>query len=113
MRDPGLNLLFVCSRNRWRSPTAERIYARSERYAVRSRGLSQSAVRRLSAEDVAWADVVFVMESEHKRRLVGQFREVLEDREVIVLDIPDEYRFMDPELVELITSAVDGALERD
>jgi predicted protein tyrosine phosphatase len=104
------NLLFVCSRNRWRSPTAERIYAKSERFQVRSRGLSASAVRRLTAADVAWADVVFVMETDHKRQLLQSFREPLGNRPLHVLDIPDEYQFMDPELIDLITTAVHAEL---
>lgn len=110
MEEHKQNLLFVCSRNRWRSPTAERIYARSERFRVRSRGLSASAIRRLTAADLAWANVVFVMETDHKRQLLQSFREALGSRPVHVLNIPDDYQFMDPELIDLITTAVHTAL---
>jgi predicted protein tyrosine phosphatase len=103
-------LLFVCSRNQWRSPTAEHIFSRSAGLQVRSRGLSASAVRRLSGSDVAWADVIFVMESKHKRQLLELFRAEVADRPIHVLDIPDEYRFMDPELVELLESGIRAAL---
>jgi len=105
-----MKLLFLCSRNQWRSPTAEKIFARSARFQVRSRGLSASAVRRLTAADVAWADVIFVMESTHKQRLLERFRADVADRPVHVLDISDEYRFMDPELVELLETGVNAAL---
>lgn len=105
------NLLFVCSRNQWRSPTAERIFSRSAGYQVRSRGLSASAVRRLTETDIVWADVIFVMESEHRQQLLKRFRADVADRPVHVLDIPDEYQFMDPELVELIESGVRAALD--
>jgi predicted protein tyrosine phosphatase len=103
-------LLFVCSRNQWRSPTAEKIFSRSAGLQVRSRGLSASAARPLSGSDVAWADVIFVMESRHKRQLLEFFRTEVSGRPIHVLDIPDEYRFMDPELVELLESGVRTAL---
>lgn len=103
-------LLFVCSRNQWRSPTGERVFATSERFEAWSRGLRASASRQLTGDDVTWADVIFVMESEHKRELVRQFREQANGRRIVVLDIPDEYGFMDPELVALITAGVLGAL---
>ena len=104
------HLLFVCSRNQMRSPTGERIFAASDRYETRSRGLRSSANRQLTAEDVTWADVIFVMEPEHKRELLGHFREAAKGRRIFVLDIPDEYAFMDSELVELITAGVRSAL---
>ena len=103
-------LLFVCSRNQLRSPTGEKMFATSERFEARSRGLRASANRQLSADDVTWADVIFVMESEHKRELLRQFRQESKGRRIVVLDIPDDYAFMDPELVELITAGVRGAL---
>jgi predicted protein tyrosine phosphatase len=103
-------ILFICSRNRWRSPTAERIFSRSPSLEVRARGLSASAVRRLKAADVAWADVIFVMESDHQRQLVDLFRAELGGRPIHVLDISDEYHFMDPDLVELLEDGVHAVL---
>ena len=107
--------LFVCARNRWRSPTAERIFARDPNLDVRARGLSPRSPRRLSARDVAWADVIFVMEHAHRTRLrqaFGQGQPIVAPIEV--LDIPDEYEFMDPELVELLEERVGEFLaERD
>lgn len=105
------NLLFVCGRNQWRSPTAERLYSRSERFDVRSRGLSASARRRLVRGDIEWADRIFVMESDHKRQLLRSHRDAVAGRPVHVLDIPDDYRFMDPELIDQIRSGVEAALE--
>ena len=110
MSDAKQNLLFVCSRNRWRSPTAERVFSKSNRFSARSAGLSPSAARRLSRADIAWADVIFVMEAEHRRKLMGSFRNELEGRAVYVLDIPDDYAFMDPELVELVSDGVEAFL---
>jgi len=50
------------------------------------------------------------METEHKRELVRLFREEAKGRRIFVLGIPDDYEFMDPELVELITAGVRAAL---
>src|SRR3954452_12806377 len=105
-----MKLLFVCGRNKWRSPTAERIFSNQPSLEVRARGLSSSANRRLVADDVSWADAIFVMESRQKRQLVGLFRTELGDRPVHVLDIPDDYRFMDPELIELLEIGVRSVL---
>jgi predicted protein tyrosine phosphatase len=106
-------ILFVCSRNQLRSPTAEKIFSKSDRLEVRSRGLSASANRRLTADDVTWAEVIFVMEPEHKKQLLQAFRDEARLRGIHVLDIPDDYGFMDPELVLLITAGVRGVLGED
>lgn len=106
-----MNVLFVCSRNQWRSPTAERVFGRDPEHAVRSAGTSRTARRTVSAADLHWADVVMVMERQHKVRLRERFPQ-LRGTTVVVLDIPDEYRFMDPELVERLEATVTPALER-
>ena len=74
--------------------------------SVRSRGLSPKSPRPLQADDLTWADVVFVMESKHRQRILGQFRDALGETPLHVLEIPDDYQFMDPELVELLTDRV-------
>lgn len=106
MHNKRLNVLFVCSRNQWRSPTAEQVWRRHPSLNVRSGGTSPSARHTVSDADIEWADVVVVMEQKHKKRLVAGFGEWLAGKPVYVLDIPDEYRFMDPELVELLTQSV-------
>ncbi|GGP23843.1 low molecular weight protein tyrosine phosphatase family protein [Silvimonas iriomotensis] len=100
------NVLFICSRNQWRSPTAEQIWRNTPGLQVRSAGTSASARRRVSADDLRWADLVFVMEHSHKARLKADFAAELAGKTVHVLDIPDEYRYMDPELVDILHSAV-------
>ncbi|MEP3478440.1 MAG: phosphotyrosine protein phosphatase [Fuerstiella sp.] len=107
-----MNALFVCSKNKWRSPTAERIFRNDSRFAVRSCGLSKQAVRTITHKDVDWADVIFVMEAEHKSRLRQSFRRELNDTIVDCLDIPDDYQFMDPELVELLTDRINERLSQ-
>ena len=105
-----LNVLFVCSRNQWRSPTAEQVWRRHPQVNARSAGTSASARRVVSAADLAWADVVLVMEDKHKSRLLAEYRDLLARKPLHVLDIPDDYRYMDPELVELLTEPVAALL---
>ncbi|MBL9181997.1 MAG: phosphotyrosine protein phosphatase [Verrucomicrobiaceae bacterium] len=105
-----MKLLFLCSRNHWRSPTAEVVYQNDPRVEVRSAGVSASARRRVSEKLLRWADLVLVMESAHKRKLRKDFPEVFHDLHVEVLDIPDDYEFMDPALIELIQASVEPLL---
>jgi len=104
------NVLFVCSRNQWRSPTAEAIWRKHPGLSVRSAGTSAAARRRVTAEDLHWADVIFVMEEEHKSRLVAEFAAAVARKPLHVLDIPDDYRFMDSELVEQLEDPVAALL---
>ena len=106
----GQKLLFICSRNQWRSPTAEQIFRKHPLMSVRSAGTSPSARRKVSAEDIRWADVIFVMEEKHKSRLVAEFPRLLDDKTIHVLDIPDEYKYMHPELVEQLEQSVSAIL---
>ena len=99
-------ILFVCSRNKRRSPTAERIYQNDDRIDVRSAGLSGKSSHGLTRLDLDWADLVLVMEPGQRSRIFSMFGKF--DSPVIKsLDIPDEYQFMDKELVELIRSGVE------
>jgi len=108
-REP-IRVLFVCSRNQWRSPTAERVWRRHPRVEARSAGTSPNARHPVSIEDVRWADVIVVMEEKHRARLLTEFRRPMDGKPVHVLDIPDDYRFMDPELVEELREVVAALL---
>ena len=105
------NVLFVCSKNRWRSPTAEKIYSRDHSLNVRSRGTSRDAERTIRMADLAWADLVFVMESKHKQRLQSDFPSATRFKTIHVLDIPDDYQYMDEELIAMLRSEIDTLLE--
>lgn len=87
-----MNLLFICGRNQWRSPTAAKIFGRRAGLSVRSAGLSAKSPHTVNEGDLAWADVVFVMESEHRVRLRERFGRL--SVEVCVLEIPDDYQFL-------------------
>jgi predicted protein tyrosine phosphatase len=105
------NILFICSRNQWRSPTAEQIWRKHPLLSVRSAGTSPSARRKVSEDDVRWADVIFVMEEKHKSRLVTEFTSLIKNKTIHVLDIPDEYKYMDPELVDQLEQSVGALLD--
>ena len=99
-------VLFVCSQNRLRSPTAEQVFSRRGDLEVDSAGTNHDAENPLTVELVAWADVVFVMEKAHRSKLQRRFRAALGSKRVICLDIPDDYEFMQPELVRLLEMKV-------
>jgi predicted protein tyrosine phosphatase len=93
-------LLFVCSRNKKRSLTAERLFDGAPGYQVRSAGTQPGARIIVSEGHIGWADIIFCMEKSHAARLRLKFADALEDKPVVCLHIPDDYEFMDPELVE-------------
>lgn len=95
-------ILFVCSQNKLRSPTAEAVFSNHPQVDVESAGLNHDAAVPLSAEQVEWADLIFVMEKSHRIKLTKKFRKYLAGKRVVVLDIPDNYDYMDPALVELL-----------
>ena len=102
--------LFICSRNRLRSPTAERLFASWPGVESDSAGLAADAEVALSAEQLEWAELIFVMEPVHRRRLQQRFAPWLRGKRVICLDIPDDYDFMQTELVELLRRKVSAYL---
>ena len=110
-RENRLNILFVCSRNQWRSPTAEKIFGEDPRMNVKSAGTSSVARVRVSEKLLEWADCVMVMERKHRRDLERLFPECVQSSEVVVLDIPDDYQFMDEELITLLRDSVDEVFE--
>lgn len=110
VREQKLRALFVCSKNQWRSPTAEMLWRKSPDVDVRSRGLSSKARRTLRPEDLEWADLVFVMTHEQRDRLVHKHRSSIRARDIVVLEIPDEYQYMDPELVDLLVARAGPAI---
>jgi predicted protein tyrosine phosphatase len=105
-----IRLLFLCSRNHWRSPTAEAVYRDDPRVEVASAGVSSAARRKVTEKMLLRAELIFVMEHWQKKRLREDFPEVYSDLNVEVLDIPDDYEFMDPALIELIRERVEPFL---
>ena len=95
-------LLFICSRNRLRSPTAERVFAGYEGIETESAGLADDADNPLTPELLHWADLIVVMEKVHRRRLNARFAKHLAGKRIVCLDIPDNYAYMDPALIALL-----------
>ena len=97
-----VKVLFVCSKNQWRSPTGEAVFARVEGVSTRSAGTARSARRQISVADIRWADLILVMEDKHAQRLRADFRQEVAYKALHVLDIPDDYQFMEDELIDLL-----------
>lgn len=100
------HVLFLCSRNRLRSPTAEQVFSACADIEVTSAGLDNDADVVCTPELVEWAQLIFVMEKAHRAKLARRFRKHLRNARVVCLDIPDKYEFMQPELVELLHARV-------
>lgn len=97
--DFASKLLFVCSRNKFRSLTAERMFDGSSRYQARSAGTQPGARIVVTEGHLGWADIIFCMEKSHAERLRQRFPEALAGKRVVCLHIPDDYDYMDPELI--------------
>ncbi|MEH6450487.1 MAG: phosphotyrosine protein phosphatase [Oleispira sp.] len=95
-------ILFLCSKNKLRSPTAEAVFSNIDGWQVYSAGVSNDAVVYVSIEDVEWADFIFVMERAHKKKLSSKFGQAIKDQKIICLDIPDDYEYMDEKLIEIL-----------
>ncbi|MBP6747917.1 protein tyrosine phosphatase [bacterium] len=97
-------ILFVCSQNQWRSLTAEKIYEGFSHYQARSAGTAERARVRVTDGHIGWADWIFVMEKKHIQFLTSKYGDRLREKKVVCLNIPDQYQFMDRELVDLLKS---------
>ena len=102
------NLLFICSKNQWRSPTAEMLFKNHAIHKARSAGTSNKARIKVNQKLVDWADVIFVMERKHKDLL--KQRHIIYGKQLVVLDIEDLYLFGDSVLVEILQKALEGYL---
>ncbi|MEW6020893.1 MAG: low molecular weight protein tyrosine phosphatase family protein [Pseudomonadota bacterium] len=105
-------VLFICTQNRLRSPTAEQVFATWPGIETDSAGVGNDADVPLAPEQLAWAEIVFVMEKAHRNRLSAKFRRHLNGKRIVCLDIPDDYDYMQPELVRLLEKKVAPFLRR-
>jgi predicted protein tyrosine phosphatase len=80
-------LLFLCSRNKLRSPTAEAIFSEYEGLEVESAGLNPDAEVLVSTEMVESADIIFVMEKSHRSKLSKKFKSALKGKRVDSLSV--------------------------
>ncbi len=94
------NLLFICSKNQWRSPTAQLLFKNHPIHQACSSGTSDKARIKVNQKLIDWADVIFVMERKHLD-IIRQSFDVTK-HEILLLNIEDEYTFGDPELFDLL-----------
>ena len=95
-----IRALFICGKNQLRSPTAEQIFANHAHTETDSAGVSNDAEVVVSAEQIEWANIIFVMEPAHRRKLNQRYARLLRDKRITCLDIPDHYQYMQAELIE-------------
>ncbi|OAZ98694.1 low molecular weight protein tyrosine phosphatase family protein [Halomonas sp. G11] len=101
-----MNLLFICSENRLRSPTAESVFAAYPGIKAIGAGTGVNAQTPVSRDLIEWANIVLVMEKHHQDEVARTYRDVLKDKPLVCLDIPDHYEFMEPELITLLKERV-------
>ena len=101
-----MKLLFLCSQNKRRSLTAEKVLNGIDDWEVRSAGTESNARIKVTPGMIGWADVIFTMEKKHTRRLQEKYQEELYDKKLVCLHIPDDYEFMDRELVQMLEEQV-------
>ena len=99
-------LLFVCSENRLRSPTAETVFSEHEGVEAIGAGTNTDAETPVSGDLIEWADIILVMEKSHRNKISKKYKELLKDKRLVVLDIPDNYECMQPELIRLLKTKV-------
>lgn len=101
-----MNVLFICSPNRLRSPTAEAVFSRWRGVECESAGVHESADTPVGPELLEWAELIFVMEKVHHSKLSRRWRQHLAGKRVVCLNIPDDYNYMEPSLIRLLETKV-------
>jgi protein-tyrosine phosphatase len=74
---------------------------------VKSAGTEPSARKRITEQDIRWAVLIFDMESKHKNRIKERFPNSFDNEKIIVMDIEDNYQFMDAELITELKTIVE------
>ncbi|WP_308365334.1 MULTISPECIES: phosphotyrosine protein phosphatase [unclassified Microbulbifer] len=101
-----MNLLFVCSENRLRSPTGEEVFSKYQNVNAVGCGTNSDAETPIGGDLIEWADIIFVMESSHRNKVSKKYKDLLKNKKLVCLDIPDEYERMDPMLVRILENRV-------
>lgn len=105
-----IKTLFICSMNKLRSPTGEYV-AQQLGCEADSAGLASDANMVLEPDQIKWADVIFVMESNHKKKLNKNYSKYLANKRIVILGIPDDYEYMQPELVDIFYKKIPQFLD--
>ena len=102
-----MNILFVCSQNKRRSLTAEKLFDGINGHCVRSAGTEKNSRIKVTPGLLGWADLIFCFEKKHLRRLREKYSEELSGKQIVTLNIPDDFEYMDEELQDILHSYVD------
>ena len=105
-----VQVLFVCRQNRSRSATAERIFRGRSDLDVRSAGTDADALVHVNAQMLDWAELVFIMDDKQRAALQALFPDHAALTRLVCLEIPDDYAFLDPDLVRLLEDRVEPHL---
>ena len=103
-----MKLLFICSQNRRRSLTAEKIFRGYNGCEARSAGTESNSRVKITAGMIGWADIIFCMEKKHVRRIRDKYAEEAEGKRIVCLNIPDDFEYMDEELIDILKGCVEG-----
>jgi protein-tyrosine phosphatase len=104
------NLLVVFGRNKRRSRTAEFLFKNDNRFSVRSAGISPKSDRKISEKDIHWANLILVMENNQRSKIREMYRH-LEIPKIEILNIPDDYEFMNEELIGILTEKINDSFQ--
>jgi predicted protein tyrosine phosphatase len=105
------NILVICGKNKRRSRTAEYMFKNDQRFNIRSAGLSPKSDHKLSENDLTWASLVLVMEPDHRSKIKDLYRQ-LQLPKIAVLNIPDEYEYLDEELMQILNDKINAEVEK-
>lgn len=102
----AMNLLFICSQNKRRSLTAEKMFNGYNGHKAYSAGTESNSRIKVTPGLLRQADIIFCMEKKHVRRIREKYPDIVDNKKLVCLNIPDDYGFMDRELQELLESYV-------
>lgn len=107
-----MKVLFVCTANKLRSPTAEDLFRDFPGIEAISAGTDREAPTPLTEELVASVDIIFAMEAHHRERIRKKFKQRPADSRIFTLNIPDAFERGDPDLIELLQERVAPVIRR-
>ena len=105
-------VLFVCTINRMRSATAHEIYKSDDRFVIDSAGTADEARNKITHTNLEWADVIIVMERHHRNAIRNRYPDIYDQKKIVCLYIPDEYDFMQKELIGILKSKFEDVYQR-
>ncbi|MFV0401216.1 MAG: low molecular weight protein tyrosine phosphatase family protein [Oscillospiraceae bacterium] len=97
-----MKILYLCSQNKRRSLTAEKVLNGRDGHEVRSAGTENNARIKVTAGLLGWADIIVTMEKKHTSRIKSKYADIVLSKPIVCLHISDDYQFMDELLIKLL-----------